>query len=107
MYENVLIQGKIGSPLHCDTQIEVKIELVKTVELHQHLTSSILAQVLVEDGGVEEISSLIVVLHLQIPQVCVGLSIGASNHLGRRQYIPMVRCHKQDRYSMYSGALKL
>lgn len=48
------------------------------------LIGSVFPQILVEDGGRQEGSS-VVVFHLQVPQVRVGLPICTDNHLGDQQ----------------------
>lgn len=48
------------------------------------LIGSVFPQILVEDGGRQEGSS-VVVFHLQVSQVRVGLPICTDNHLGDQQ----------------------
>lgn len=48
------------------------------------LIGCIFTQILVEDSGRQEGAS-IVILYLQIPQVCVGLSICTDNYLQDQQ----------------------
>lgn len=58
--------------------------LLNTGEADPPLIGSVFPQILVEDGGRQEGSS-VVVFHLQVPQVRVGLPICTDNHLGDQQ----------------------
>jgi len=52
--------------------------------LHAPLVGGVLAQVLVEDGGRED-GVGVVILQLQVAQVCVGLPVRTDDHLTERQ----------------------
>lgn len=77
-------QWGVSQALAAQTFIVWTLLIAPTLTVDPPFISCIFSQLLVEDGGRQE-SMSIIILHLQVPQVRVGLSICADNHLQDRQ----------------------